>query len=287
MHGRRPVRFLLPLLICALLCMGIPTAMMLTGHTALLRSAVTAIMNPVERAFSGAGRYAKNFFAHFSDYDRLKAENENLREQLGAMETKMREAEQALAENAYLSQFLELRENHADYRFLKCEVVSARDTGYSLSLTLNAGTGESAAVGYPVITAEGVVGRIDEVGPNWSKVTPVTELSSAVGVYVERSGEEGIAVGDYACRLEGKLLLSYLDADSDIAVGDRVRTSGTGGNYPRGLLIGTVTEVRWDPATMVRTAVLTPAAPLSALRDVMILTDFAVYEKDCLPDAES
>ena len=278
--------FILALLICALLCMGVPTAMILTGHTELLRSAVSTVMTPVQRVFSDAGRRIRVFTAHFTEYDALKAENERLREQIISMETQIRDAQQALDENAYLSQFLELKENHADYRFLKCEVVSVKDTGYTLTLTLNAGENEGAAVGYPVITAAGVVGRVTEVGSNWSKVTPVTELSSSVGVYNERTEEDGVAVGDYACRVSGNLLLSYLDIHSGVAVGDRIRTSGIGGSYPRGLLIGTVTEVRWDPATMARTAVVMPAAASPAdLRDVMILTDFAVYEEDFIPDA--
>ena len=278
--------FLLPVLICALLCMGIPTAMIATGHTELLRSAVSTVMTPVQHVFSDAGRKIRGFTAHFTEYDELKAENERLRAQIVSMETQVRDAQQTLDENAYLTQFLELKENHADYRFLKCEVVSAKDTGYTLTLTLNAGENEGAAVGYPVITAAGVVGRITEVGSNWSKVTPLTELSSSVGAYNERTGEDGVAVGDYACRVNGELLLSYLDVRSGVAVGDRIRTSGVGGSFPRGLLIGTVSEVRWDPATMARTAVLTPAASSPAdLRDVMILTDFAVYEEDFIPDA--
>ena len=278
--------FLLPVLICALLCMGIPTAMIATGHTELLRSAVSTVMTPVQHVFSDAGRKIRGFTAHFTEYDELKAENERLRAQIVSMETQVRDAQQTLDENAYLTQFLELKENHADYRFLKCEVVSAKDTGYTLTLTLNAGENEGAAVGYPVITAAGVVGRITEVGSNWSKVMPLTELSSSVGAYNERTGEDGVAVGDYACRVNGELLLSYLDVRSGVAVGDRIRTSGVGGSFPRGLLIGTVSEVRWDPATMARTAVLTPAASSPAdLRDVMILTDFAVYEEDFIPDA--
>ena len=280
--------FLLPVLICALLCMGIPTVMILTGHKELLRSAVGTVMTPVTRVFSDAGRTVRGFADRFTEYDDLKAENERLREQITAMEGQVRQAQQTLEENAYLTQFLELKENHADYRFLKCEVVSVQDTGYTRTLTLNAGENEGAAVGYPVITAQGVVGRITETGTNWSRVMPLTELSSSVGVYAERTEEEAVAVGDYACRTEGNLLLSYLAENSGIAVGDRVRTSGVGGSFPRGLLVGTVTEVLWDPATLTRTAVLSPAAsPLeSDLRDVMILTNFAVYEEDFLPAAE-
>lgn len=277
MNGKK--QFLIPLMICVVLCVGIPSVLMATGHTAEVRSVVLGVTEPIQNAFTDAGRWVGDFFAHFTQYSAVKEENERLRAQIASMEDTVRRAEGILSENEYLSDFLELKENHADYRFLKCEIVSAIDTGYALTLTVNAGENEGIAVGYPVITAEGVIGRVSEVGPNYAKITPLTELSSSVGAYVERTGESGIALGDYLCRTDGKLLLSYLEADSKIRDGDRVRTSGTGGTLPRGLLIGTVSEVRWDPATMARTAVIAPAVKVSELRDVMILTDFALYNE--------
>jgi rod shape-determining protein MreC len=197
------------------------------------------------------------------------------------MENTVREAELKLEENAFLREFLELKESNEDYRFLKCEIVASDESaGYRRTLTLNAGTVEGAAVGYPVITQSGVIGRITEVGSNWAKAEPITELSSAIGAYVERSGASGIAEGSYLYRDSGQLLFSYLEADADIAVGDRIRTSGVNSYYPRGLLIGEITAILTDPATGVRSAVITPTSPLSDLRDVMVLTDFAIYDTD-------
>ncbi len=277
------LRILIPILICALLCAGIPTVMIVTGHAELVRSAVNTVFVPIEHVFSGAGNGIRNALAYFTEFDTLKAENERLRAQLAAMEDQIRTAERTLSENKFLSEFLELKENHADYRFLKCEVVAYDNTGYRSTLTLNAGTGEGAAVGYPVITAEGVVGRITEVGVNWSKAEPITTPSSAVGAYAERSGAAGIASGDYTRRADGTLLFTYLDTDADIAVGDRIRTSGVNSFYPRGLLLGEITELLIDSATLQKSAVIQPAAAQDTLRDVMILTDFAIYDTEQKP----
>lgn len=275
MRTHHPGRILVPIFIVALLCAAVPSVMILSGHDEAIRGAVNTVLVPAERVFSDIGAGIRRIFAGFTEYDALKEENERLRAQLASVEDSVRAAELALEENAFLSQFLELKENHADYRFLKCEVVAAENTGYRTTLTLNAGTGEGAAVGYPVITAEGVVGRITEVGGNWSKAEPITELSSSVGVYAERTGDTGLAEGDYGCRKQGLLLLDYLGQDADIRVGDRIRTSGVNSFYPRGLLIGEITELRIDPASMTTTAVIRPACRFSDLKDVMILTDFA------------
>ena len=189
--------------------------------------------------------------------------------------------ELTLEENAFLREFLSLKESHNDYRFLKCEIVASdASAGYRRTLTLNAGTVEGAAIGYPVITPSGVVGRITEVGGNWAKAAPITELSSAIGAYVERSGDSGVAEGSYLYRDAGQLLFNYLEEDADIIIGDRIRTSGVNSYYPRGLLIGVITEILTDPATGARSAVITPTSPLSDLRDVMVLTDFAIYETE-------
>ena len=275
------LQFLLPPLICALLCAGIPSVLILTGHGEPIRAAVNTVLSPIRGLFSDAGDGIRGISAYITEFDALKAENERLRAQLASMEDTVREAELTLEENAFLRDFLSLKEDHNDYRFLKCEIVASdASAGYRRTLTLNAGTVEGAAVGYPVITQSGVVGRITEVGTNWAKAEPITELSSAIGAYVERSGAVGIAEGSYLYRDAGQLLLTYLEEDADMVVGDRVRTSGINSYYPRGLLIGEITEILTDPATGARSAVITPMSSLSDLRDVMVLTDFAIYETE-------
>ena len=281
MKHSKILQFLLPPLICALLCAGIPSVLILTGHGEPIRTAVNTILSPIRGVFSDAGDGIRDISAYITEFDALKAENERLRSQLASMEDTIRAAELTLEENAFLREFLSLKESHNDYRFLKCEIVASdASAGYRRTLTLNAGTVEGAAVGYPVITPSGVVGRITEVGGNWAKAAPITELSSAIGAYVERSGDSGVAEGSYLYRDAGQLLSNYLEEDADIIIGDRIRTSGVNSYYPRGLLIGEITEILTDPATGARSAVITPTSPLSDLRDVMVLTDFAIYETE-------
>jgi len=272
--------FLIPVLICALLCAGVPSVLILTGHPEPVRAVVNTLLTPLSSLFASAGDGVDDVFSYFTAVDALKEENERLRRQLASMEEKLREAELTMEENAFLSAFLTLKQDHDDYRFLKCEVVAEDRTGYRQVLTLNAGYAAGVQVGYPVISASGVIGRVVEVGVNWSKAEPITSISSAVGVYVERTGESGVAEGSYLYSDDGKLLLSYLGADTDIMIGDRIRTAGVNSYYPRGLLVGDISAVTVDHATGERTAVITPTAPLSDLRDVMVLTDFAIYDTD-------
>ncbi len=268
------------LLICAFLCAAIPTVLILLGQREPVRTLIKPVTTPIENAFSSIGRSFSSLLGYFSDYDILRAENEALKNELASMEEIVRGAEQLREENEFLSDFLELKENRADFRFIKCEIVSRDDNGYKTTFTVNVGTDMGAAVGDPVITSIGVVGRITEIGGNWASVTPLTETSSSIGAYAERTGDEGILEGTLATRSEGTVRLSYLAPDADLAVGDRVRTAGNGSYYPRGLLLGKITAVSIDPQTGAQSATVAPAVDLSTVRDVMILTDFAVAQNE-------
>lgn len=280
MRPRSSMRTRVILMICALLCAAIPTLLILLGQVEPVRSFIKPVTAPIEAAFSSVGRSFSSLFAYFSDYDVLRAENEALKRELASMEETVRKAEEIRAENKFLSEFLELKENHADYRFIKCEVVARDDSGYKTTFTVNAGEDMGASVGDPVITSLGVVGRITEIGGNWATVTPLTETTSSIGAYSERSGDEGIVEGTLASRSKGTALFSYLAKDADLAVGDRIRTAGQGSYYPRGLLLGRITAITSDPATGAQSAEIAPAVDLSALYEVMILTDFAVAENE-------
>lgn len=280
MRSRSPMRSRVILLVCAFLCAAIPTLLILLGQIEPVRTFMKPVTTPIEEAFSSVGRTVSSWFGYFSDYDTLRKENEALKAELASMEEVVRGAEQLKKENEFLSAFLELKENRSDFRFIKCEVVARDDNGYKTTFTVNAGEDMGAAVGDPVITELGVVGRITELGGNWATVTPLTETSSSIGAYSERSGDEGIVEGTLAQRSEGNVLLSYLAPDADLAVGDRIRTAGHGSYYPRGLLLGRVTEIEIDASTGAQSATVTPAVDLSRVYEVMILTDFAVAENE-------
>ena len=105
------------------------------------------------------------------------------------------------------------------------------------------------------------------------------ESSYAVGAYVERSGELGVVEGDYELTKQGLCVMKYLKADSDIQVGDRILSSGFGSVYPRGLTVGYVEKIEKDNNMRSITAYIRPAATLSDLSRVMVITDYESYSE--------
>lgn len=122
------------------------------------------------------------------------------------------------------------------------------------------------------------MGYVSTVGLNFCEVKPVTDLSLKVGAVVSRTREVVVAEGSFDLAEEGLLRLSYLKNDSDVLVGDTVETSGYGGVFPKGLLIGTITEVLPESHGISTYAKIRPAVDLSALKKVYIIKSFNITE---------
>ncbi len=123
-----------------------------------------------------------------------------------------------------------------------------------------------------------MVGVVGEAGLNWSTVVTIIDPDISMGALVFSTGEDGLLEGDLTLMLEGSCRLSYLSTDSAIAVGDEVLTSGLGGVYPSGLMIGTVERVELSSSGVELYAVLQPSADLEALEEVFVIKEFDIVE---------
>ena len=121
-----------------------------------------------------------------------------------------------------------------------------------------------------------LVGMVTTVGPNWATVTTLIDTASEMGGLVGRTDTAAILEGDLALMGEGKLKLTYLPENSDLIAGDEILTSGKGGVYPEGLVVGSVEQVHTDPSGLGRYAVVAPAADLGGLRQIFVIKAFDV-----------
>ena len=182
-------------------------------------------------------------------------------------------------ENALLRELLELREQRRDLTFESAAVIDRESTNWTSALTLNRGTAHGVEKNDCVVSAEGdLVGVVSAVGYNWCTVLTLIDTDSSLGARVFRTQEVAVAEGDLALMGEGKLKLSYLSADAQLLSGDVVTTSGLGGFYPGGLVIGTVESVRTGDDGLAQYAVLAPAARLGELSEVFIIKDFDIVD---------
>ena len=269
-------RFFIISLAVALLASIVPGVLCAMGQGSYIRSAIVTIASPFGWAFTKAGEGISGFSLYFRTLEELRDENAALRAELDEIKNLVYNAELIKEENDFYSDYLGIKEEHMDVLFEDATVVGREATNYRSVLTLSKGTLHGIEVNMPVITEKGLIGRITEVGSTWSKAEIMTESSSAVGAYIERTGVLGIVEGTYELRTDGLCQMVYIEADSDIRKGDKVISSGIGEVYPRGILIGKVTEVYEDERTRTLVALVEPAADLESISKVMIITEYEI-----------
>ena len=269
-------RFFVISLAVALLLSIVPGVLCAMGQGSYIRSAIVTAASPFSWAFTKVGEGITGFSLYFKTLEELRDENASLRAELEGYKSLVYDAELIKEENEFYSNYLGIKEEHVDFLFENATVVGREATNYRTVVTLSKGSLHGIEVNMPVITEEGLIGHITEVGSTWSKAEILTESSSAVGAYIERSGTLGVVEGTYELRTEGLCRMVYIEADADIRVGDKVLSSGIGEVYPRGLLIGKVTEVSRDERTRTLVATVEPAANLGSISKVMIITEYEI-----------
>lgn len=245
-----------------------------------LGNIVGVITSPFRSAAQSVADWYNEKQDYFADNRALRAANEELKRQIAEMQADVRDAETSLEENERYREMLGLREKHRSFELESARVLNRSRSNWTSSLTLNCGTDYGIAVGDCVITERyELVGVVSEAGYNWCTVLTVIDTDSSLGARVFRTGDVGLAQGDFALMGQGLLELSYLPNEgSQLLPGDLVLSSGLGGYYPADLTIGSVREVRTDDSGAASYAVVQPAADLETLTQVFVVKDFEIVD---------
>ncbi|MEI6100475.1 MAG: rod shape-determining protein MreC [Eubacteriales bacterium] len=174
----------------------------------------------------------------------LEKENQDLKDQLSNLKSELSDYDELQKENVRLTKLLDYEQKQVNYKFKVANIV-AKDPGIWFdSFTINLGSNDGLSVDMPVVTPDGVIGRVEEVGLNWSKVMTIIDGRSGASSIIDRTRDIGSVRGRMESEPSDPLLdMDLLPMDTDIQVGDNVLTSGVGGIYPKGLTIGQVVEV--------------------------------------------
>ena len=267
-------RFLIGGAVVAALCVLSALYSGITGNPSPVTRVVRFVTTPVQRAASGIGGFFGKGLSYFTDFDALQAENEELRRQLREMEQTVRDAELALEENARLRQQAGQPERQRDLTTVEAEVIARNPGDWATTLTLDKGSNHGVEVGDLVITVDGMAGYVSEVAGNTCEITTVVDVEMQCGALITRTRETAIAEGDYDLMVEGNLRLSYLTEDASVVIGDTVETSGRGGVFPKGVMIGTVENVLPEDNGISYYAVLRPFVDVDTVSSVSIVTDY-------------
>ena len=249
------------------------------GRIGFVQNLSGIVKSPIQKVLSSAVNWFDSMYGYLYEYDSLMAENESLRSQLADAQKSARDGIEASEENTRLRKLLELREKHTDYVMESCKVVLWSSSNWSSAFTISKGSTSGIELGDPVITEYGaVVGQITELGTNWATVSTVIDVDMSVGALGGATGHAGMVVGEYALMRDKTAKLTYLADGAQIFVGDDVLTSGSGGAFPAGLMIGTLTAVQTEAGGQIEYGIVEPQANLDSLVQVFVIKDFTVVE---------
>ena len=204
-----------------------------------LRMEITDRVIPNFSAVTAPVTSAVNILRSARSYTRIYQQNQELRRELQQMKAWKEAALQREQENARL---LDLNNVRLDPKFTKITGVVLADSGspFRQTVLLNVGRRDGIVDGWAAIDGIGLVGRIAGVGERTSRVILLTDTSSRIAVSIESNGQRAMIVGDNTSRPP----LEFLEAPETVRPGDRVVTSGDGGVFPSGLLVGQVTQTQ-------------------------------------------
>ena len=249
------------------------------GRIGFVQNLSGILKSPIQKVLSSAVNWFDSMYGYLYEYDSLMAENESLRSQLADAQKSARDGIEASEENTRLRKLLELREKHTDYVLESCKVVLWSSSNWSSAFTISKGSASGIELGDPVITEYGaVVGQVTELGTNWATVSTVIDVDMSVGAFVGATGNSGMVVGEYSFMRDKTAKLTYLADGAQIFVGDDVLTSGSGGAFPAGLMIGTLTAVQTEAGGQIEYGIVEPQAYLDSLVQVFVIKDFTVVE---------
>ena len=221
--------------------LGIMSAAAIT-KVDFLNTAVGTVVTPVQNAFSSFGAVG-GFFDRIANAGNYKAENDQLKERVSRLEQESINIEAYRNENERLRALLDMKDLREGPEYTGANVIS-RDSGdWYETLVIDKGTASGVKVNSIVVVPNGLVGSVFEAGVDYAKVKAVTDVESSVGAICGRTNDIGLAEGSSGLTPTGKCVLNYLDRNAKIIEGDVIETSGTGGIFPRGIIIGRVTRI--------------------------------------------
>jgi rod shape-determining protein MreC len=199
----------------------------------------------------------------------LRAENARLRSEVDRLSQEAVLVLELQRENAELRAELGFDRANPQIKWTSAKLIGFDPSNLVQAIIIDRGSLSGISDGMTVITPRGLVGQVVQTTANTSKVLLATDLSSSTDALIQSSRAKGVVNGSR----NGQILMTYIPQGVKVQTGDRVVTSGIGGVFPAGLLVGTVTDVRQNDVDLYQSAQIEPAVDIGGLEDVMVIVN--------------
>ena len=228
------------------------------------------VITPIQSALTSSSKWIEQKINAFSNINDLEKENEELKIQLELKNQEINRLQQLERENEKLSELLDASSRYGQYSTITSNII-ARDPGnWYENFTIDKGSNDGIEKNMVVLAFGGLVGKVEEVGPNYAKVSSIINGTYSVSSKTLRTDDEGFVKGDISNK--GILKMDYIDKDAEIKEGDEIVTSHLSEIYPAGITVGYVTEVHLESNNKLsKTATIKPAVDFKHLEKVLVI----------------
>ena len=271
----RPVIFIIAAVLVIAAIIGIFSALSGRDKATFAEGTVQTLTEPGKKGATGIGGWITSLFDRFESLEALREENRLLKQENIELDKKIRDNSGLEEENYELRKMLDLVDKEASLKLEAVKIVAKNPSNWYSTITINKGENDGIKKNQPVITAnKELIGQVYKVGSDWAEIITVLDPENSVGSTVERSRDIGITEGDSSLKFKGYCKFGYLSRMADVKEGDYVETSGLGGIYPKGLLIGRIVNVVEDNISMTKIATVEPMVDFGSINEAFVLMNY-------------
>jgi len=241
----------------------------------LVTKVVLEVAAPVQNGLNASVKSVSDAWFRYLFLMGIEEENKKLRKKIDDMKSQLILYQEGYLEAQRLRDLLALKTDY-DFNFVPARVIGRGQVALSKIILINKGTADGLASGQPVMAGPGLVGRVLDASWHAAKVLPLIDENSNIDAVVQRTRIQGIirGAGSRGC------VLKYISKTQDVREGDIVISSGIGGVFPKGIMIGRISHVDRQEAGLFWKIYVAPAIDFSKLEEVGILTSADAEDED-------
>jgi rod shape-determining protein MreC len=270
MRLRRPPNRLLTLGILIIVAMCLIMAGSRIGILRTLTSIAMAPISPLAQLLTSGANTTGRLTDEQPDYATLREREREMERTVAKLQIEIVQLKEIELDYYRLSGLLDYKSVHQNQELVTADVIARDTSGYLRWIIINRGVRDGIRVGQPVISDLGLVGYVDDIAARQSWVRLIIDQSSAVNARLQDARAEGTVFG----QLQGTLLMDLIPQEALIEPDDMVLTSGLGGKFPAGIVIGQVTSIQRQPAELFQQALMRPMVDFDHLEIVSVITSF-------------
>jgi rod shape-determining protein MreC len=245
-------------------------ALALGGYFSSASNVFTSSLVEVQNWFSARFLAVQDFFTSPRDMASLRQRNAELEGELADLQSQIIQLQQQVAETEILAALVDFSRARAENTYKAASVIGRDPSPFLHYVIINAGSNDGILRGMPVVTNQGLIGRVDAVIADAARVQLITDPASSVNVRLQNAETEASLVGS----VTGDMTVELIPQDTDVQAGDLVLTSGLGGGYPPDLIIGQVVSVRSRDFDLFQQATVQPVVDFNRLDIVLVIVNF-------------